>query len=277
MQADKRPEKELHLQLRAAIAPLKGAVVAYSGGVDSSLVAYVAAEVLGERALAVTSGSASLKRSDLALARRLADEWGMRHRVIVTDELTKDDYRANPVDRCFHCKTSLYEALEEIAQAEGIAHILNGTNRDDLGDYRPGLVAADDRGVRSPLVEADFDKADVRRLARHLGLDNAQKPQSACLSSRFPYGSHITRARLAQVEAAEAVLADLGFENYRVRHHEDVARLEIGEAELSRAMDLRETLNERIKSCGYRFIALDLAGFRSGSLNEGLIEIVNVG
>jgi uncharacterized protein len=262
--------------LRAAIEPLDGVVVAYSGGVDSSLVAHVAAECLGERALAVTSGSASLKRSDLALAEHLAAQWGMRHRVIVTDELTKPDYRANPVNRCFHCKTSLYDALEAIAKEEGLDHVLNGTNCDDLGDHRPGLVAAAQHAVRSPLVEAGFSKADVRALAEHLGLDNAHKPQSAYLSSRFPYGSHIDEARLAQVERAEDALAELGFRDYRVRHHEDVARLEIGAGELQRAFQMREELHARLKSCGYRFVALDLAGFRSGSLNEGIpVRIVD--
>ena len=176
-----RSTTELHSALRDAIAPLESVIVAYSGGVDSSLVAYVAAEVLGEHALAVTSGSASLKRSDLSLARDLADKWGMRHRVIVTDELSKADYRANPVNRCFHCKTSLYDALDDVAREEGIRYVLNGTNCDDLGDHRPGLIAADDHDVRSPLVEAGFVKTEDRQLADHLGLDNAQKPQSACL------------------------------------------------------------------------------------------------
>ena len=262
--------------IRTSLGAMDSALVAYSGGVDSSLVAFLAAEVLGTKALAVTSGSASLKRSDLALAERLADQWGMRHRVIVTDELSKPDYRANPVNRCFHCKTSLYTALADIARQEGFAEILNGTNTDDLGDHRPGLIAAQDFAVRSPLVEAGVDKAGVRALAAHLGLDNAEKPQSACLSSRFPYGASINAERLAQVEQAEERLAQLGFVEFRVRHHEDVARLEIGAGELQRALELRDRLQAEIQACGYRFVALDLGAFRSGSLNEGIINTVNI-
>ena len=263
-------------KLQADIRALERVVVAFSGGVDSSLVAYVAAQTLGTNALAVTSGAQSLKRSDLALAEKLAQRWGMRHRVVVTDEIANPEYRANPVNRCFYCKTSLYQALSEIAGAEGFRNILNGTNMDDLGDHRPGLLAADDFKVVSPLVDAGFRKADVRALAARLGLENAAKPQAACLSSRFPYGSHITEARLAQVEAAEDVLTQLGFGQFRVRHHEDVARIEIDAEELPRALELRTELQRGIQATGYRFVALDLGGFRSGALNEGLIDAVQV-
>ena len=302
--------------LKARIGACGRVVVAYSGGVDSSLVARVAAEVLGDAALAVTSGSQSLKRSDLALAGELAARWGMRHRVIVTDEVANPRYRANPANRCFYCKTTLYEALARIAAAEDAAasteaepsageregpaprkkepsageregpaprkkkeqrcHILNGTNLDDLGDHRPGLVAAENHDVASPLVDAGFRKADVRALAAHLGMGNASKPQAACLSSRFPYGSRITEARLAQVEAAEDALAELGFGQLRVRHHEDVARLELPAEELPRAVARREEVERRIKAVGYRYVALDLGGFRSGSLNDALIDVVQV-
>ena len=266
--------------LRANVREYDRVIVAFSGGIDSSLVAWVAANELGPRALAVTSGSASLKRDDLALTQVLADRWGMRHEIIVTDELSNPSYRANPVDRCFYCKTALYTSLDEIAAREATAGsavtVLNGTNVDDLGDHRPGLVAADNFAVRSPLAETGFRKADIRALAAHLGLENADKPQAACLSSRFPYGSHIDEQRLAQVEAAERVLADLGFTQFRVRHHEDVARLEVDVSELERAVAMREALQARIKAVGYRFVALDLGGFRSGALNEGVIEVVNL-
>jgi len=264
-------------RLKAAIGAHESVIVAFSGGVDSSLVAYVAAELLGSNALAITSGSKSLKRSDLALTTELAEKWGMQHEVIVTDELSKADYRANPIDRCYHCKTSLYDALETIAVERGFAKVLNGTNCDDLGDHRPGLVAADQHQVRSPLVEAEFNKAEIRALAAQLGLDNAAKPQAACLSSRFPYGSHITEERLEQVERAENVLAELGFSQYRVRHHEEVARIELLEEEMARALSLAATLEARIRACGYRFVALDLKGFKSGSLNQGVIKLKRVG
>lgn len=263
-------------RLQERIADLGRVLVAYSGGVDSSLVAFVAAQTLGGDALAVTSGSKSLKRSDLALSEELAEKWGMRHRIIVTDEILKAEYRANPVDRCFHCKTSLYEALGQIADREGYDHILNGTNTDDLGDHRPGLIAASNHEVVSPLVDAGFRKRDVRALAEALGLDNARKPQAACLSSRFPYGSHITEARLAQVEAAEDALAELGFTQFRVRHHEEVARIELVADELPRALELRQSIQNRVRAVGYRFVAVDLGGFRSGSLNEGLIDTVQL-
>ena len=276
---------ELEQKYQALLQIMRGydsAIVAFSGGIDSSLVAYVAGQVLGDKALAVTSGSASLKRTDLALSKRLSDDWGIAHQIIVTDELTKADYRANPTNRCFHCKTSLYTELDGIARAQGYTHILNGTNLDDLGDHRPGLIAADNHAVKSPLVAAGFHKADIRALAKHLGLENADKPQAACLSSRFPYGTAINQELLAQVEAAENVLAEYGFSQFRVRHHGEVARLEILREEFELAVQHHEALQREIQALGYRFVAMDLGGFRSGSLNEGLsssgnaIPVVNV-
>ncbi len=268
--------------LKEIVGTYDSVIVAFSGGVDSSLVAFVAGQVLGDKALAVTSGSASLKRTDLQLSKKLSEDWGIRHDIIVTDELNKAEYRANPTDRCFHCKTSLYAELADLAQAQGYAHIVNGTNVDDLGDHRPGLVAADNHEVKSPLVEAGFRKADIRALAGALGLENANKPQAACLSSRFPYGTAINQALLAQVEAAEGILATLGFSQFRVRHHGEVARLEIPPTEFDLAVTHHQTLQRDIQALGYRFVALDLGGFRSGSLNEGLaadrttIPVVNI-
>ncbi|MDE0452323.1 MAG: ATP-dependent sacrificial sulfur transferase LarE [Gammaproteobacteria bacterium] len=259
-------------KLKSFIGGFDSAVVAYSGGVDSSLVAYVTAQVLGSRSLAVTSGSKSLKREDLALSKELADRWNMPHRVIVTDELDDPNYRANPTDRCFYCKTSLYTHLAQIAKAEGFDAIFNGTNLDDLGDHRPGLIAAKEHGVMAPLAETGFSKADIRSLAADLGLENAQKPQSACLSSRVPYGTSIDASLLGQIERAESALLALGFSQFRVRHHGDVARLELVASEFDKALARRDVIVERVKACGYRFVALDLAGFRSGSLNEGLVD-----
>ena len=258
------------VRLKGIIAAFDSAITAFSAGIDSSLVAFVAHQVLGDRALAITSGSLSLKRADLALARQLAAQWGMAHRVVMTDEIAKADYRANPTNRCFHCKTSLYTLLSAVSDKDNYSVVLNGTNLDDLGDHRPGLVAADDHAVRSPLVEAGFHKADVRELARRLGLPNAEKPQAACLSSRFPYGTAITEALLAQVEQAEELLADIGLTQFRVRHHGDVARLEVMPDDMPMILQRRQEIESKMKSFGYLYVTLDLGGFRSGSLNDVL-------
>ncbi|MBV1905476.1 MAG: ATP-dependent sacrificial sulfur transferase LarE [Pseudomonadales bacterium] len=268
--------KEKYDRLRAGISTFGSVIVAFSGGVDSSLVAFVAGQELGEKSLAVTSGSVSLKRSDLLLTQHLAKAWGIQHEVIVTDELNNTSYQENPVDRCYYCKTSLYKMLAELGLQRGYQAILNGTNCDDLGDHRPGLLAASQHDVISPLVDAGFTKADIRNLSAYLGLENAQKPQAACLSSRVPYGTKISVSLLSQVESAESVLSSLGFSQFRVRHHGDVARLEIGKEEFRMALEQAEELQTKIQACGYRFVTLDLAGFRSGSLNEGLITVQHV-
>jgi uncharacterized protein len=245
-------------------------LTAFSGGVDSSLVAYVAHRALGGRALAVTSSSESLTREDEALTRSLAAEWGMAHRSIKTAELANPAYRANPENRCYFCKSTLYADLGAIARAEGYAAILNGTNLDDLGGHRPGLRAAEESGVRSPLVECGFSKADVRAVAGGLGLGNADKPQAACLSSRVPYGTPISLPVLAQIEQAEGVLRRLGFSQLRVRHHDTLARIEVPPREFARVLDQRQEIERSLAALGYRYVTLDLKGFRSGSLNEGL-------
>lgn len=265
-----QPLAEKTLALCQLIEDAGTAVVAFSGGIDSSLVAYLCGQLLGNRGIAVTSGSASLKRSDLALSKALAERWGLTHRVITTSELARPEYRANPTNRCYYCKDTLFTALTEIAQQLNIETIFSGTNLDDLGDHRPGLIAAREHAVRAPLAEAGFSKTDIRALARHLGLENAEKPQSACLASRFPYGTAIDGEQLAQVEAAEGVLAELGLTQYRVRHHGDLARLEVQLDELPHVMAHRAQLDQALKELGYRFVAVDLGGFQSGSLNRSL-------
>ena len=260
---------EKYARLRAGLEELESALVAFSGGVDSSLMAYLAHQALGERALAVTSGSASLTRADLGLTRKLAGEWGMPHRVIVTREMERSGYRLNPVDRCYHCKSTLYGDLAQIAREENYHAILNGINQDDWGDHRPGLQAAAEHGVRAPLSEHGLGKAEIRQLAAHLGLPNADKPQAACLSSRVPYGSPISLPVLSQIEAAEAALRELGFAQLRVRHHGDVARIEVPPGDFQQVLEQRERIDAALRELGYRFVALDLRGFRSGSMNEG--------
>lgn len=258
---------EKYQTLNIQIGEMESVLVAFSGGVDSSLVAFVAHKLLGEKMLAVTSASPSLKREDYALTEELAASWQMPHRVIFTEELENPTYLANSPNRCYTCKSTLYTAMLGIQKELGFANIINGTNSDDLGDFRPGLQAARESSVRSPLVDNGFSKQDVRELSRFLGLINADKPQSACLSSRVPHGMEISVKLLAQIERAEMVLSRMGFTQFRVRHHDTVARLELLPEEIPRALSQRLELEKRLKSCGYRFVAVDLAGFRSGSLN----------
>lgn len=266
-------ERELEQKysaLRAMLGGFESTITAFSGGVDSSLVAYLAHQANGGRALAVTSASESLSRDDLALTRQLAGQWGMPHRIIRTRETENPAYLANPVNRCYFCKSTLYSDLTALAGEESFETILNGTNVDDLGDHRPGLRAAEEAGVRAPLSECGMGKADIRRLATHLGLPNAHKPQAACLASRVPYGLSISIPMLKQIEKAEAVLKRLGFTQLRVRHHGDVARIEVPAGEFEQVIANREELTRELRAVGYRFVTLDLEGFRSGSLNEGV-------
>lgn len=268
--------KQKYGKLKAHIASLDSVVVALSGGIDSSLVAYVAAKVLGLKALAVTSGSESLKQADLELAKSITHEWGLNHLIIKTREIENANYRANPSDRCYYCKSTLYDSLLDIANDRGIKHIVNGTNLDDFGDYRPGLVAAEEHRVVAPLVESGFRKQDIRDLANHLKLRNANKPAAACLASRVPYGTAISKPLLAKIERAEEILSEYGFSQFRVRHHGDLARIEVPKEELSLALEHNQVIEQRIKACGYLYVTLDLGGFRSGSLNDTLpvVEVI---
>ena len=265
--------RELSLKyeaLQAYMRNLESVVVAFSGGVDSSLVARVAGHVLKDKALAVTSASDSLKRDDLELTVQLTTVWQIPHKIIHTQELENSHYTANPVNRCYYCKSTLYQDLEKIAKAGKFHHVVNGTNLDDLGDHRPGLLAAREYGVRTPLADCRFSKAEIRKLASHLGMENAKKPQAACLSSRVPYGTAVSRELLNQIERAEAILLRLGFSQCRVRHHDTIARIEILPDEFEIALRHHQQIQERFKACGYQYVTLDLGGFRSGSLNEPL-------
>ncbi|HSL24263.1 MAG TPA: ATP-dependent sacrificial sulfur transferase LarE [Vicinamibacterales bacterium] len=247
-------------------------IVAFSGGVDSAYLACMATDVLGDRALCITAESPSYPDRHRQIALRVARQFGLRHEFIQTDEMARPEYRANAGDRCYYCKHELYTHLTAAARARGIAVVVDGSNADDRGDYRPGRAAAREFGVRSPLDDVDLGKEEIRELSRLRGLPTWDEPASACLSSRIPHFSEVTEEKLRMIERAEAVLRDLGFRVCRVRHHDSMARLEIGLDELPRAVDpyMRERIWHDLREIGYEQVTLDLRGYRTGSLNEGL-------
>lgn len=260
--------------LKSNLADMRHVIVAYSGGVDSAFLAAVANEVLGQASLAVTAKSPSLARSELEGAVQVAATLGLNHRVIETAEVERDDYRVNDPNRCFFCKEELYTHLSTLPEAR-YSQIINAHNLDDTGDFRPGINSAKKRGVRSPLVEAGLTKAEIREQSRAMGLPTWDKPAQACLSSRIPYGTPVTVEALARIAEAEEYLRSLGVERLRVRHHDMVARIEVGAEDFSILLDeeTRRGVIERFREIGYSYVTLDLEGFRSGSLNEVLVGL----
>ena len=260
-------------RMRAIFAPMRSLIVAFSGGVDSTFVLKVAHETLGDAVLALTTTSPTMPDEDRESALAMARLISARHIVVESNELEIPGYAANPLNRCYLCKHNLFTVCEAKAAEMGIDEIVDGLNLDDLHDYRPGMQAASEKRVRHPLVDAEMTKADVRALSHAMGLPTWDRPASPCLSSRFPYGTEITPEGLTKVAAGEKLLHSMGFAVARVRYHGDVARLELEQSEIARVFEpaIRETIDREFKKIGFRFVAIDLKGFRSGSLNEGLI------
>jgi uncharacterized protein len=272
---ERAPSSVLHKldRLRMIVRGYESALVAFSGGADSALVLKMAADELGDRARGLVAVSPTMARRERAHAITFAAEVGIALDVIDSHELDRPGFRQNPTDRCYHCKAELLEVCRPHAVKFGLKEVLLGTNLDDLGDHRPGLQAAHERGARQPLVEAGLTKAEVRELSRALGLPTWNKPQLACLSSRFPYGTEISPERLERIDRFEEGLYDLGFTQLRVRFHDTVARLEIETRELPLAIERKADIVALGKQCGFHYVALDLEGFRSGAMNETLTQI----
>jgi len=259
-------------RLREIFRELESVIVAYSGGVDSSYVAYVANAELGPRAVCITGQSASLPAFQRAEIDRVVEKFGFQHEMIQTDELENPSYRANNPDRCFFCKDELYTKLESVARGRGIQTIVDGSTVDDLGDYRPGRRAAAQHAVRSPLIEVGLSKSEVRELSQRATLPTWDKPASPCLSSRIAYGTTVTIERLSKVDRGEEILREFGFREFRVRHHDQLVRLEISQTEMDRILrkEIFQQLAARFRELGFKYVTLDLEGFRSGSMNEVL-------
>lgn len=269
--------EEKYSVLRSILAEMESVVIGFSAGVDSTLLVKVAADTLGSGALAVIGRSETYPTREFEEALRLAEEIGVNVRVVHTEETDVLKFRENPPDRCYYCKTELFGKLKVIAEEQGFRWIADGTNVDDIGDFRPGMRAVNEKRVRSPLVEAGLSKQEIRELSRHLDLPTWNKPSFACLSSRFPYGFGITKENLMKIDQAETVLRNLGFHSFRVRHHDNkTVRIEVGREEIKRLMDdeLRVKVVAEMKKLGFTYVTLDLQGYRTGSMNEVLtIEV----
>ena len=267
IQLDRHDASKLE-SARAIVRDLSSVLIAYSGGVDSSLLLKLALDELGERAVAVLASSPAYPESEQEEARMLARQLGARLVEVATNEVELEAYARNNPDRCFHCKEELFETLEPVRRDLGLDLIAYGATADDADDHRPGHGSAVRRGIRFPLLEAGLGKAEIRAAARKLGLPNWNKPSFACLSSRIPHGTEVTVAALRQIESAEAAIKALGFKQVRVRHHGDVARIEVEPGEIARLVSEREQVVEALRSAGYRFVSLDLEGYATGNLNR---------
>jgi pyridinium-3,5-biscarboxylic acid mononucleotide sulfurtransferase len=262
--------EEKERQLADLIGRYRSAIVAYSGGVDSAYLAFIANRTLGAQARAVTALSPSVSRMQQDLVKDFVSAHGLNHTIVHSAEMENPDYTANPANRCYFCKSELFTLLARLKKEWGVEVVFDGSNQDDVGDYRPGRQAAAEQEILSPFIEVGLRKEDIRALSRKWGLSTWDLPSMPCLSSRFPYGVEITEEKLRQVDRAEAFLRDMGFRNFRVRHHETLARIEIDRAEMSQILDadLLEVINREFRSLGYHYVTLDMQGFRSGSLNE---------
>lgn len=267
---------EKYNKLKEYISEFGSAVIAFSGGVDSTFLSKVCSDVLKDKALAVTATSSTYPEREFKEALKLAEEIGIRHKVIKSEELDIEGFSKNPINRCYYCKSELFSKLINVAKEEGLKYVFDGTNADDTGDFRPGRKAAKELGIVSPLLECGITKDDIRFLSKELGLPTWDKPAYACLSSRFPYGEEITVKKLSMVEMAENFLIDLGFSGFRVRHHGDIARIELRREQIGRMLDneLRDNVVKKLKEIGFKYIALDLEGYRTGSMNEPYAELV---